>query len=175
MSENNMEGQAMSEIGKNIAKLRKLKNLTQEQLAEMVGVSPQAVSKWENGLSCPDITLLPTIAKIFGITVDELLGNEIDAEKIRETQNNYEKSSKSRNSGNITRQLKIIITKPDGKETNVTLPSMLFNFGIKISNGFGGISSEQTEVIKDALENGLTGDILKVNAENGDTVVIKIE
>ena len=63
-------------LGKRIMQLRKRLGLTQEQLAERVGVSAQAVSKWENDLSCPDISLLPVLAEIFGITVDELLGKE---------------------------------------------------------------------------------------------------
>ena len=61
-------------LGKRIAMLRKEKGLTQEQLAEKVGVSAQAVSKWENDVSCPDITLLPLLGDILGVTVDELLG-----------------------------------------------------------------------------------------------------
>ena len=63
-------------LGKRIMQHRKRLGLTQEQLAERVGVSAQAVSKWENDLSCPDISLLPVLAEIFGITVDELLGKE---------------------------------------------------------------------------------------------------
>lgn len=61
-------------LGKRIAMLRKEKGLTQEQLAEKVGVSAQAVSKWENDVSCPDITLLPLLADLFDVSVDELLG-----------------------------------------------------------------------------------------------------
>ena len=61
-------------LGKRIAALRKQKGLTQEQLAEKVGVSAQAVSKWENDISCPDITLLPLLADLFDVSVDELLG-----------------------------------------------------------------------------------------------------
>ena len=63
-------------LGKRIMQHRKRLGLTQEQLAERIGVSAQAVSKWENDLSCPDISLLPVLAEIFGITVDELLGKE---------------------------------------------------------------------------------------------------
>ena len=59
-------------IGQKIAYYRKLNGLTQGSLAEKLGVSTQAVSKWENSLCCPDIMLLPAIAKIFGITIDEL-------------------------------------------------------------------------------------------------------
>ena len=61
-------------LGKRIMSLRKAAGMTQEQLAEKLGVSPQAVSKWENDVSCPDITAIPLIASIFGITSDELLG-----------------------------------------------------------------------------------------------------
>ena len=54
--------------------LRLDKQLTQEQVAEVFGVSPQAVSRWENSTSYPDVTLLPAIASFFETTVDELLG-----------------------------------------------------------------------------------------------------
>ncbi len=56
-----------------LKELRKSKSVSQEKIAEYLGVSFQAVSKWENGITSPDITLLPDIARYFGITVDELL------------------------------------------------------------------------------------------------------
>ncbi|MBE6642781.1 MAG: helix-turn-helix transcriptional regulator [Ruminococcaceae bacterium] len=61
-------------IGRNIAELRKNSGMTQEQLAEMLGVSSQTISKWENEVTMPDIMLLPVIAGFFDITVDELYG-----------------------------------------------------------------------------------------------------
>lgn len=61
-------------MGDRIKAHRKRLGMTQEQLAERMGVSAQAVSKWENNLSCPDISVLPELADVFGITVDELLG-----------------------------------------------------------------------------------------------------
>ena len=61
-------------LGKRISSLRKRAGLTQDKLAERLGVTAQAVSKWENDLSCPDITMLPKLAQIFGVTTDELLG-----------------------------------------------------------------------------------------------------
>ena len=53
-------------IGENIARYRKAKNLTQEQLGELLGVTNQAVSKWESGVSMPDVMLLPKISNALG-------------------------------------------------------------------------------------------------------------
>jgi len=61
-------------IGENIKKMRRERNLTQEEMAAHLGISFQAVSKWERGEGLPDITLLPALARYFGVTVDELMG-----------------------------------------------------------------------------------------------------
>lgn len=61
-------------IGKNIAQKRREKGITQEELANYLGISKPAVSKWESGQSYPDILLLPVIAAYFDISIDELLG-----------------------------------------------------------------------------------------------------
>lgn len=61
-------------LGKRIIAHRKRLCMTQDKLAEQLGVTAQAVSKWENDQSCPDITLLPKLAEIFGISTDTLLG-----------------------------------------------------------------------------------------------------
>lgn len=61
-------------IGKNIKKLRQQRNLTQEEVATHLGISFQSVSKWERGDGYPDITMLPTLADYFKISVDELIG-----------------------------------------------------------------------------------------------------
>lgn len=66
----------MLTLGNNIKKYRKGRKITQEQLAEVLGVSDQAVSRWENSTTYPDIELLPTIALYFGVTVDDLMGME---------------------------------------------------------------------------------------------------
>ena len=66
------------ELGTNLKQLRKERNLTQEDLAECLGVSPQTVSKWENNLSMPDISCLPVLADYFGITVDALLMHNVN-------------------------------------------------------------------------------------------------
>ena len=63
-------------MGSIIARLRKEKGMTQEQLANELGVSYQAVSKWENELSSPDISALPLLADLFGVSIDALFGRE---------------------------------------------------------------------------------------------------
>ena len=60
------------ELGKKIRQLRFKAGLTQEQLGEQLGIGAQSVSKWENGVSMPDITALPLLAEIFGISIDDL-------------------------------------------------------------------------------------------------------
>ena len=63
-------------FGETIKDLRRNANMTQEKLAEILEVSPQAVSRWETDLSRPDISMLPPIANLFSVTVDRLLGME---------------------------------------------------------------------------------------------------
>ncbi|MCD7755860.1 MAG: helix-turn-helix domain-containing protein [Firmicutes bacterium] len=65
-------------LGKRIARHRRALGMTQDQLAEKLGVTAQAVSKWENDQSCPDIATLPRLAEIFGTSVDALLGRAPD-------------------------------------------------------------------------------------------------
>ncbi|MBQ2650758.1 MAG: helix-turn-helix domain-containing protein [Clostridia bacterium] len=57
-----------------IANLRREKGMTQEELAQAMGVTNQAVSKWESAQNCPDIQLLPQLADLFGVTIDSLFG-----------------------------------------------------------------------------------------------------
>ena len=71
-------------IGDKIRSLRKNKNITQSQLADALSVSSQSVSKWENQLSVPDISVLPVIARYFGITMDELFNYRLDALNYKE-------------------------------------------------------------------------------------------
>ena len=63
-------------IAENIARLRKARGMTQEALAEVIGVSAQTISKWETGTTWPDVALLPVIADVFGVTIDALYGRE---------------------------------------------------------------------------------------------------
>ena len=71
-------------LGETILKKRQARGLSQEKLAELVGVSRQAVSKWEVGDAIPDTDKLIPLARALGITVDELLGNVPEEEEVQE-------------------------------------------------------------------------------------------
>ena len=69
-------------IGEQIAHYRRLTAMTQEELSKRVNVSTQAVSKWEQKITSPDIMLLPELAEIFNISIDELFGLKVDREPV---------------------------------------------------------------------------------------------
>jgi len=84
------------ELSSKIKQLRCKASLTQEQLAEELGISSQSISKWENSVSMPDISLLPKIAEVFGITIDELF-NITSEQKLCRIENSIEIESELSN------------------------------------------------------------------------------
>ena len=82
----------MKTLGERIADLRRERGITQENLAGTIGISPQAISKWENNATMPDIMLLPIIADTLGVTIDELFGIR---HKVQEKPINCEETPKA--------------------------------------------------------------------------------
>ena len=82
-------------IGETIKRLRNQKGVTQEKLADSLGVTPQAVSKWESGTGLPAIDYLPDLSAYFGVSVDELLGVKLSKREARREQI-YEDSAQIR-------------------------------------------------------------------------------
>ena len=106
-------------MGNRIAMLRRKKELKQDELAELLGVSPQAVSKWENDQSCPDIGLLPKLGQILGITVDELLtGKAPESATVKMLSPEQRKDMKDM-------MLRIIVESAEGDKVRVNLPLAL--------------------------------------------------
>ena len=161
-------------LGNNISERRKSMGLTQEELAAKLGVSPQAVSKWENNLSCPDISLLPDISKLFNISVDELLGvagtNEKTESVKEEPRSTYEPPVY--NGKKATKLL--IISERNGKITNIKFPLTIVRFGLNIGGIFGGPTQEQANAIEEAIKTGLAGEVISVDGENGEKVTISL-
>lgn len=126
-------------IGNRISHLRKEKGITQEDMAEKLGVTPQAVSKWENDISYPDILLLPKIAHMLEVTVDELLSGE----KTKETRILPKDQRK-----NIDDMMfKIYVNSSDGDKVRVTLPMALVKLGLEMGMKMPQVSGN--EALKD--------------------------
>ena len=82
----------ISKLNENIAFFRKKRGITQEELANALGVTNQAVSKWESGKCAPDIQLLPDIAEYFNISIDELFGLSVNSDISTKIQSSKETS-----------------------------------------------------------------------------------
>ena len=77
-------------IGENIRRLRRQRDLTQEEVAAHLGISSQSISKWERADGYPDITMLPSLANYFGVSVDELIGMDEIAKSQKYTEINQQ-------------------------------------------------------------------------------------
>ena len=73
-------------FGQTIKTLRRENNMTQENLAELLSISPQAVSRWENDIAMPDISMLPPLANLFSVTTDYLLGMDTYQKDLRKAE-----------------------------------------------------------------------------------------
>lgn len=111
-------------IGENIKRLRKERDITQEEFSEVLGVSCQSVSRWENNLCYPDIELLPVIAAFFGISTDKLLGFDEAAEKnaVERYKNEFQSSISK---GNIDECIRISRKAASEFPNNYTILNML--------------------------------------------------
>ena len=162
-------------LGKRLAALRREKGMKQDELSEILGASPQAISKWENDQTCPDISLLPTIAKTFGISVDELLsGKKEEAPTVRIVPENERKDIKDM-------LLRIIVNSNDGEEVRVNIPlaiiEALLDGGLNISQVSGNDSLKNIDFAKimNLVRQGAVGNLLEVEASDGDIVRIFVE
>ncbi len=162
-------------LGKRIAALRREKELKQDELAEKLGVSPQAVSKWENDQTCPDISLLPLLAKILGVSVDELLtGKNGEAPVVRILPENERKNIKDM-------MLRIVVTSADGDVVRVNLPLAIIEVamesGLNISQVSGNKALKNIDLnrIMDMVRQGAIGNLVEVESADGDKVQIFVE
>ncbi len=160
-------------LGTRIGELRRKKGITQDQLAEFSGVSPQAVSKWENDMSCPDITLLPMLADYFNVSIDELLRGE----RSQDVQILSEVDRKDFNS----LLLKVNVHTEEGDIVKVNLPLAMVKVALDIGTQLPQISGNQAlkdidfKAILLMAESGVIGKIVEVKSANGDNVEVVIE
>lgn len=163
---------AMS-LGRKISELRRNKAWTQEELTERLGVSPQAVSKWENDVSCPDILLLPQLAGLFGVTVDELLSRETPPPRTTVLPPQEHKK--------IDDMMLRVIVNSGGDKVRINLPMILVKLGLEMGWKLPQMSDSEAlknidfEQIMELVERGLIGRLVEVKSSDGDTVEIVVE
>ena len=157
-------------IGERILKMRKERGLTQEDIADALGVTPQAVSKWENDVSCPDIALLPKLARLLGTTTDAILSDE-------EPKAQYVPEKERRPIDDMVLRINVV----DGKDrTKINLPLILFRAmlaadpdSIDINIGKGKMNIDWKMIVS-LIERGAVGRILEHEGEDGESVIIEV-
>ena len=162
-------------IGNRITKYRKAKGMTQEELSNVLGVSAQAVSKWENDASCPDISLLPQLCRVLGISADELLSGKID--EVRMVPAEQRKSLDQ-----LTMRIKV--DSADGDKVRVNLPMTMIKVCMEIGVAVIPYSSEENREmfrnvdmskLVEMVEYGMIGKLVEIESADGDIVEIVVE
>lgn len=162
----------MNSLGERIAYYRKKAGLTQEGLAEKCSVSAQAVSKWENGLSAPDVALFPVLAELFNVSCDELLGV-------------YKKevATVAPELVDFTKMMfKLKILSSEGDMVNINLPLSIAEVFLKSGSIMG--KNEETNALLEKIDlekifslirMGAIGKLIDVKSADGDTVEAWVE
>ena len=152
---------------------RKQAGLSQEALAEKIGVSRQAISKWENDVSCPDISLLAKLANTLYTTTDYILSGKKD--DVRCVPEEHRKDP-----ADLT--LRIRLLSADGNKIRVNLPVPLIrafmDAGMDIASEMSGMESlkklDMNQVML-LIENGTVGKLVEMESGDGDLVEIVVE
>ena len=161
-------------IGKRIGLLRRQKGLTQEELASHMGVSPQAVSKWENDQTCPDISALPKLAGLLGVSVDELLSGKQELAPVRVLPPEERKDPRDM-------LLRITVDSKDGDRVRVNLPialveaSMDIGMGMPMINDVEPLKGIDMKKLMELVHQGFVGNLVEVDSADGDKVRIFVE
>ena len=159
-------------FGQRLSRLRKNLGLKQEDIAEKVNVSAQAVSKWENDLSAPDISTLPILADILNVSLDELLGREVLQTRVVPVGERKDIDSMI---------LTINISSVDGDKIKINLPvsiiKLCLDTGKKLPNinGNDSLNNIDFNQIFMMIEAGVIGKLIEIESSDGDTVYITVE
>ena len=159
-------------FGQRFLKLRKKGNLKQEDIAAKLNISAQAVSKWENDLSAPDISALPILADLFNISIDELLGREIIETKILPEHERV----------NVDKMLiKINVLSNEGDKVKINLPVLVIKYCIESGldlpnvNGNESLKCIDFNQIFEMINAGVIGKLVEIESADGDIVTITVE
>lgn len=158
-------------FGQRLQRLRKNANLTQEDVATKLNITAQAVSKWENDVSAPDISVLVELSEILGVSLDELLGKEPTTTLVPEAQrkdiNNMffriRVNSKEGDKVNVNIPLALVKVFPDGA---ISAPQI---------NGKDVLSGIDFKQLLALIEQGVVGKLIEVESADGDIVEVWVE
>ena len=169
-----MDKKMKETFGQRFTRLRKQRGLTQEELAEKVRLSGQAVSKWENDASMPDVSLLVELSEILGVSLDELLGKEVSITKVVPEE-------ERKNADELVMRIRVLSA--DGDKVNVNLPISLVKAGFAMGmttqqfgiNGNDAMKNIDLEQVLKLVEEGMVGEIVSVESAEGDIVKVFVE
>ena len=161
----------MESFGTRLADLRREHNLTQNDIADRLNISAQAVSKWENDLTSPDIDTLLKLSDIFNISVDELLGK-------KKQEPVYVPAEARKDINKMV--LRITVDSNDGDRVRVNLPMaavriFLNNDSVKVFSGNKALEGIDFNQIYALVEQGVIGELVSVDSAEGDHVRITVE
>ena len=162
-------------LGKRIGMLRRQKGLKQDDLAERLGVSPQAVSKWENDQTCPDISLLPRLAALLDVSVDELLSGK------REVQPVVQAVPQEQRRDIKDMMLRIVVDSAGRDKVRVNIPMALVQVAMDTGMQMPQISGNTAlqgidwNQLMELIRYGAIGNLVEVESANGEVVRIFVE
>lgn len=158
-------------FGQRLQRLRKNTSLTQEDVATKLNITAQAVSKWENDVSAPDISVLVELSDILGVTLDELLGKQRETSLVPEEQR--------KDIDNMF--FRIRVNSKEGDKVNVNLPLALakvfLDSGMNMPqvNGKDTLSNIDFKQLFALIEQGVVGKLIDIESADGDFVEIWVE
>lgn len=162
----------MKPLGSRISELRKGRKMTQDELAIKMNVSSQAVSKWENNLSIPDLPILIELADFFHVSLDELV--RPSAERVSYIPEEQRKPEEEL-------FLRIFVLSAEGDKVKLNLPfkivRMAVEMGLAMPQISGNVALEGIDfnMILAMIDQGVLGKLIEVESADGDIVEIVVE
>ncbi len=158
-------------FGQRLQRIRKNANLTQEDVATKLNITAQAVSKWENDVSAPDISVLVELSDILNVTLNELLG--------KQSETSFVPAPQRKNINDMFFRVKVL--SKDGDKVNVNIPLALAKVFVESGadlpqiQGKDILSNIDFKQLFDLVERGVIGKIVEVQSKDGDFVEVWVE
>lgn len=162
----------MKTLGTKISDLRKARKMTQDELADEMGVSSQAVSKWENDLSIPDLPIIIQLAEFFHVTIDDL---------VREKEKTVELVAEEDRKNIENMFLRIYVDSKEGDRVRVNLPLALVKMAVEMGLDIPSLTNNPAlqnldlNMIMRMIESGVIGKLVEVDSAQGDHVEVIVE